>query len=333
MSETADFDRGNWRGHDFGSARDTYDVHVGRSYSKAVSSGVKMEDLVPETLKTNSPAPLVILCDVTGSMGEWPTTIFSKLPYLELEGQEYLGKKMEIAWGAVGDAQCGDRYPLQMRQFTKGTKLKDELEKLVIEGGGGGGMKESYELAALYCARNIEMPKAINPLCIIIGDEGFYDIVDKGDVKKFAYASMQDSLTAKEVFDELQRKFSVYLIRKRYDRYRTDGDEMSPSDKNIYKQWEEVLGADRISVLPEAGRVVDVIFGILANETNRVEYFRDELVDRQSKDDDGPEKIETVMKSLETIHQVSDGKDVKLLRSGKSITRKSKKGKKTKSLL
>ena len=328
MSETADFDPGHWKGHDFSSARKVYDKHVGRSYGDAVKSGVKMKDLVPESITTNSPAPLVILCDVTGSMGEWPATIFSKLPYLELEGQEYLGKKMEIAWGAIGDAQCRDKYPLQMRQFTKGTKLKKELEKLVIEGGGGGGMRESYELAALYCARNIEMPKAINPICIIIGDEGFYDVVNKEDGKKFAFSSLQSRITGKEIFEELKRKFSVYLIRKPYDRYRTKGDDMSPNDRTIYAQWEKVLGTDRIVMLPEAGRVVDVIFGILANETDRVSYFKDELTERQK-----PKQVETVMKSLKTVHRVSAKDDPKLLKSGKSVMRKTSKGKKTKSLL
>jgi len=337
MSETADFDPGHWRGHDFSSARKAYDIHVGRSYGDAVTSGVKMEDLVPETLTTDSPAPLVILCDVTGSMGEWPATIFSKLPYLELEGQEYLGKDMEIAWGAIGDAQCGDRYPFQMRKFTKGTELKDELQKLVIEGGGGGGMRESYELAALYCARNVNMPNAISPICIIIGDEGFYDIVNKEDAKKFSFASLQSRMTGKEVFEELQRKFSVYLIRKPYGRVvkKTDGsydfssfgDGMSANDRTIYKQWQEILGPDRIVMLPEAGRVVDVIFGILAKETDRVDYFKEELSDRQK-----PDQVKTVMKSLETVHQVGTS-DRKLLRSGKSVMRDKKAGKKTKSLL
>ena len=327
MSETADFNPGHWRGHDFSSARKTYDKHVGRSYGDAVKSDVKMEDLVPDVIETNSPSPMVILCDVTGSMGRWPATIFSKLPYLELEGQEYLGEDMEICWGAIGDAQCRDKYPLQMRQFTKGTALKDELQKLVIEGGGGGGARESYELGALYCARNISMPKAINPICIIIGDEGFYDIVNKADGEKFARTSLQGRITGEEIFAELMSKFSVYLIRKPYGY--TVENKRTRQDQAIYDQWENVLGADRIVMLPEADRVVDVIFGILAKETDRVDYFEEELTERQNAD-----QVETVMKSLKTIHQVSlEDDEPKLLGSGKSVMLDSKKGKKTKSLL
>jgi len=324
MSETADFDPGHWRGHDFKSARRAYDVHVDRSYDDAVKAGKSVKDMVPGVIKTNSPAPLVILCDVTGSMGEWPATIFSKLPYLELEAQEYLGDKMEICWGAIGDYTC-DKYPLQIRKFTKGVKLKDELKELIVEGGGGGGARESYEMAGLYCARNIEMPKALKPILIIIGDEGFYETINKSDAKKYALVSLQSRVSAKEVFAELQTKFSVYVVRKPYGYFR--GDKTSDADKTIHAQWAEVVGDDRIVMLPDAGRVVDVIFGLLARETDRVEYFEDELKDRQK-----PGQVKTVMKALETIHGLaSDSK--KLLRSGASKMHKKSDGKKTKSLL
>ena len=43
--------------------------------------------------------------------------------------------------------------------------------------------------------------------------------------------------------------------------------------------------------------MVDVIFGILAKETGKVEYFRKELEERQS-----PEQVKTVYTSLKTVH-------------------------------
>jgi hypothetical protein len=326
MSETADYSPGVWSGHDFGAARKTYDAHVGRSYGDAIAKGKKAKDLLPDNIKTKSKAPLVIMCDVTGSMGEWPATIFSKLPYLELEGKQYLGDDLEIAFGAIGDATC-DQYPLQLREFAKGLDLKKRLEELVCEGGGGGGARESYEMAALYCARNIDMPTASKPICIIIGDEGFYDLISKEDAKSHVKVDLEGRTKASDIFNELKRRFAVYLVRKPYQRGR--GEEMSPADKTIYKQWEKVLGDDHIVMLPDAGRVVDVIFGILAQETDRVGYFRDELEDRQE-----PEQIKTVLKSLETVHKMGAAADPsrKLLKSGKSVTKGSG-GKKTKSLL
>ena len=296
MSESGDFDPGVWTGYDFGAARKSYDVHVGRSYDDAVSSGKSASELLEDRLKTNSESPLVIACDVTGSMGEWPAVIFSKLPYLELEGKEYLGETMEISFAAVGDAYS-DNYPLQVRKFAKGKDLEKRLKELVIEGNGGGQTSESYDLAALYYARNVDMPKAIKPIFIFIGDEGLYEHIDKAQAKEWARTDVEGRLSTPQVIKELQAKYSVYLVRKMYGS--DSGDGMSGDNRRIGKQWEEYLGADHIAILPKADRVVDVIFGILAKETGRIDYFRKEITDRQTD-----AQVRTVMKSLHTIHEL-----------------------------
>lgn len=95
MSESGDYNPGVWKGHDFASARRTYDAHVGRSYGDAVATGKGTKDLIAEDVKTDSTAPLIIVVDETGSMGDWPATMFSKLPYLENEGKEYLGDEIK----------------------------------------------------------------------------------------------------------------------------------------------------------------------------------------------------------------------------------------------
>ena len=89
-----------------------------------------------------------------------------------------------------------------------------------------------------------------------------------------------------------------------------------------------MIGEDHISILPEAGRVVDVLFGILANETGKIDYFHDELVGRQR-----PDQVKKVLKALETVHRVPDKDSVKLIDDGKSRMKRDGKAKKTKSLL
>jgi hypothetical protein len=321
MSETADYSPGDWKGHDFSSARKAYDVHVGRSYSDAKASNKSVADLVPDSVSTDSDAPLMILCDVTGSMGDWPATIFSKLPYLDLEGKEYLGPNMEISFAAIGDAHS-DNYPIQVRGFKKGTDLEKELKQLVIEGNGGGQSSESYELTALYYARNAKMPNAPRPIMIIIGDEGFYETITK-EHAKLAHVKLEDNrINTDDLFKELQEKYSVYLIRKPYD---------SGGEATIQRRWEKLIGKEHIAMLPSADRVIDVIFGILAQEKNRVDYFRKEIEDRQR-----PDQVDTVYKSLKTIHAIpakaSDPIDVKK-NGGKSVMHKSIKGNPTKRLL
>lgn len=331
MSESGDFTPAHWGGggHDFKSAYRAYDAHAGRSYASAKSAGKKLADLLPKKLSTDSSSPLVIVSDQTGSMGDWPKVMFSKLPYLELEGQEYLGKDMEIAWCAIGDAHNGEDYAVQARPFTKGTELKTRLEELIIVGNGGGGGCESYELAALYLANNVEMPKAIRPICIFIGDEMAYDTVSPDMAETYAYTKTQKHISVKEVFDALKKKFAVYMIRKPYESM--SGDSMSNFDKQATKFWSDLLGADHIALLPQPERVVDVIFGILARETVRIPYFREELEARQLPDKNGKTKVETVYKSLRTVHALP--KPAPGSTSGRSKTKGLDRGKDAKPLM
>jgi len=104
MSEGSDYNPGPWGGYSFSDARKRYDVHVGRSYNDAVSSNIETKKMIPESLKTESESPLVIACDVTGSMGGWPATMFSKLPYLVPEHLNLPGGYVERGIEPGGDS-------------------------------------------------------------------------------------------------------------------------------------------------------------------------------------------------------------------------------------
>jgi len=331
MPEDHDYSPAPWSARDtFASARSAYDVHVGRSYDDAKKKSVGHSDLVPKRISTKCEAPIVVYVDVTGSMGEWPATIFSKLGYLDHEAKFYFGSDYKIAFGAIGDCFC-DSYPLQIQPFTSGEGLKNALTKLVIEGGGGGGAKESYDLGALYASRNCYTPNALKPLLVFIGDEGLYDEIYPDMAEKYCKVNLKNNMPLKKVFDELLQRFDVYVIRKPYGYDQTPGS----ADEKIQRQWEGLLGEDHVINLPEASRVVDVLFGIFAKVTNRVEDFEKELKDRQLKDKDGKHKVEVVMKSLMSIHGDGDEADAKALPTDDlSVTKAKKtKGSKSKSLL
>ena len=316
MSESANFDPGPWRGHDFSSAYKHYDRHVERGYadvpvtkSKGKDSGDSssesssgshrtraVDGLLEPSIKFNCTNPLLIDCDGTGSMGGWPKTIFSKLPLLDIEGKEYLGKDMEIAFGAVGDPYH-DRNPLQVRKPDSGPALKDRLLELHIEGGGGPWGEEGYELAALYALYKVEMPNAIKPIMILIGDEVPYDTISPEVALRVAGVTIKKSLTTKAVFEELRKKFAVYFIRKPHGE--SGENSLDGVDRQIIRKWSELVGEDHICELSAPSRVVDVILGILAKETGRIEYFKGELEGRQT-----PEQVKTVYKSLASIHKL-----------------------------
>ena len=313
MSEMGDsYDPGPWKGFDYKSARATYDNDAGRGYtgtsgSRKSTASRTIDSLVPEKLTTDARSPLVVLVDGTGSMGEFPKVMFEKLPLLDLGISDYL-EDSEIAFSMIGDAGS-DKYPLQVQPFKKGKELVTSLNSLIIEGGGGGNQQESYELGALYFARNVEMPKAVKPVLIYVCDEGIYPSVDKNWAEQYARVSIENSIKTKALFDELKNKYSVYCIRKHYNGG-LDGEQMTGSNLAIHKQWEEYLGSDKIAILNDPRRVVDVIFGLLAYETGKQDFFKKELSHRQT-----PKQVAAVMKSMLTV-----GKDRKMLPpAGKSV--------------
>ena len=291
MPETNDYDPGAWTSHgSFTDARKAYDSHAGRSYADAKTAGVKATSCVPDAIVATATRPLVVACDVTGSMGEWPAVMFSKLPYLDIEGKSYLGPDMQISFMAVGDVMS-DQYPLQVQPFGSGPdELPKALKNLIIEGGGGGNQMESYDVAALYCARNVMMPNVkpdAKPIMIFIGDEGLQSEIEKRHAK-MANVTLKDyTISVRDVFEELKRKFSVYIVRKEYSR----------NEAKIQAQWVTMLGANHVIPLEDPNRIVDVIFGILAGETNQLAYFTAEITSRQT-----PEQVKTVFESLKSAH-------------------------------
>src|SRR5688500_10959569 len=62
-------------------------------------------------LTSQSPHPLIVAVDVTGSMQRWPAAIFDRLPLLYQTLSQYQ-PELEISFVAIGDAAC-DRWPLQ----------------------------------------------------------------------------------------------------------------------------------------------------------------------------------------------------------------------------
>jgi len=317
MSESYDFDPGPWEGYNFASARAAYDKDAGKTYEEAKVKNVSVSSLFPKSLQTNCKHPVVIAIDVTASMEEWPATIFEKLPLLDLEGKTYL-EDQEISFSAVGDTVY-DKYSFQAQEFAKGKTLVEKLKKLMQEGGGGPGSKESYHVPALYYANNCTMPNAQKPLFIYIGDEGIYDSITKEDAKKFAHTDIAQPMSTNDIFSELTEKFSVYCIRKLF---RCTENNRSKRDIEIQEQWEYHLGKDHVIVLPEPRRVVDVILGIYAKETNKTDYFVTELSERQT-----PVQVEEVMSALKSVH------DPLLLRSKNSVVSVSGKSVKSSKLL
>jgi hypothetical protein len=332
MSESGDYEVAHWSpGHNFASARRAYrDDVVDRSYGKAVAAGKKARDLVEPRIVSDAKRSLILVTDHTGSMGERTGIIFSKYPYLVHEVQtEYFGPDSDICIAAVGDA-CGDNYPLEVRPLAKDKKdLEVRLKELVIEGNGQGGGTESYELAGLYFCRNASYPKALHkPVIIFTGDEQPKDQVTKEQAKEYALVNLEKAISTEAIFRELKEKYEVYYILNPYNSAKLVGDRLDGNSQSFYDRWCKLLGSDHVVILGDPDRVVDVIFGILAKETKKIEYFKEEIEDRQK-----PAQVATVYKALKTIHALPAPEDEKSAKTGASKLRSGGKGPKSKPLM
>lgn len=301
MSESGDYSPGPWAGHDFGTiARQSYDRDAGRSYERARAANVTASQLVPDFITTDTTHPLMIEVDFSGSMLGWPGVFMGKFPYLDHEVRtEYLSAAAEVCFMAHCDT--ADVYPLQVQPFAKGTEMKTRLEKLLLAGGGGGSNTycEAHGLPALYSLHNVRMPKAIiKPICIFITDEMPHPVYSREHAEAYAKVHIEKQMTSDRIFEELMQKFSVYVVLKPYSGpHEIENDTLTGVTKTVHDEWKRLVGSDRIAILPEADRVVDVIFGLLAQETGRVDYFRKEIEGRQK-----PDQVATVYTSLKTVH-------------------------------
>jgi hypothetical protein len=217
---------GNWS-TDVYAARASYRASTGASafaYSDGGATAVH-PDLDPKGVTAREsrdsddhPESLAIgvLFDVTGSMGGVPRTLQTKLPdLLGLLLRKGYAEHPHILFGAVGDATC-DRAPLQIGQFEADNRMDDDLGKILLEGGGGGQMRESYELAMYFMARHTSIDcfdeRGKRGYLFMIGDELAYPKIKRREVAEVIGDDLERDLPIEDVLRELQRRYEVYFI-------------------------------------------------------------------------------------------------------------------------
>lgn len=255
-------------------------------------------------------------------MGDWPAVMFGKLPYLMHELKVYLGENAKLLVAAVGDAYS-DEYPLQINE-PKVTfdEAKESLTALVIEGGGGGTKKESYELAAGYFLNAVDVARDVKPVLVFIGDEAPYKEFNALQLQNLGVPNANGLSTA-ELFRQLNEIYDVHLIHKPYSHYSD-----SEVTAIVREAWKPLLPPEHIHPLKEPERVVDTLFGILAGATGKTDEFTRELIDRQT-----PEQVKTVLTSLNGYFSSLTSSNPKQLGSGKSTMHKLNSGKPSKPLI
>jgi hypothetical protein len=187
---------------------------------------------------------IAVLFDVTGSMRRVPRTLQEKLPGLLglLLRKGYVADP-HILFGAIGDATC-DRVPLQIGQFESDNRMDEDLGRIVLEGGGGGQMTESYELALYFMARHTSIDcyekRGRRGYLFLIGDELPYPRVDAGQVRSIIGDELREPIATTAMMAELRRRYHVYYILPTGSSY--------AGDTRVLDAWRDLLGQNVIEL-------------------------------------------------------------------------------------
>ncbi|MFV2108881.1 hypothetical protein [Micromonospora sp. LOL_015] len=187
---------------------------------------------------------VAVLFDVTGSMGGVPRTLQQKLPQLLglLLRKGYVTDP-QILFGAIGDATC-DRVPLQIGQFESDNRMDEHLGNIVLEGGGGGQMMESYELAMYFMARHTSIDcherRGKRGYLFVIGDEMAYPKVKAREVRKFIGDDLDEDVPLRAVVDEVRRRWDTYYLMPAGSHY--------AGNRRILDFWRTLLGQNAVEL-------------------------------------------------------------------------------------
>ncbi|HEY3445800.1 MAG TPA: hypothetical protein VGK67_05510 [Myxococcales bacterium] len=282
------YDRDTKDGYDRGSSGTSTaaDEKMGR---RAADPGLLPKD---RKIECQAKTPVVFAFDVTGSMGNLPKIIYDKMPLIAGQIMEcgYLDDP-QVSLAAVGDI-VSDVGPIQIADFSAIRKLDDWLERIWLEGNGGGQAKESYEFTMYYYARCCDLGDPELPFFLITGDEGFRETLYKGDLERH-FGGKHETIEAEQVVAELKKKFkdNVFIIRRQYS---------GSENEKIQVQWEKLLGKDFVIPLLSDQAIADVTLGVfaIAGGTRTLdEYLGDLKTKRAVPQTD--ERCAEVRKSLE----------------------------------
>ncbi|MCZ7421591.1 MULTISPECIES: hypothetical protein [Micromonospora] len=188
--------------------------------------------------------PVAVLFDVTGSMGHVPRVLQAKLPQLlGLLLRQGYARDPQIMFGAIGDATC-DRVPLQVGQFESDNRMDDDLGRIVLEGGGGGQMRESYELALYFMARHTVTDswekRGRRGYLFVIGDELAYPRVKSGEVARLIGDDLREDVPMRQIVDEVTRRWDTYYLLPAGSHY--------SGNRRVLDFWRDLLGQQALEL-------------------------------------------------------------------------------------
>lgn len=219
---------------------------------------------------------IAVAFDVTGSMGNVPRVLQTKLGALMrvLIQKGYVAHP-QVLFGAVGDAYC-DLVPLQIGQFESGLEMDDDLGKIYLEGGGGGQVHETYELAMYFFARHTSIDcyerRGQRGYLFTIGDEKPYGVVSRQHVQEHIGDAIERDIPTERIIAELQQRYEYFHI--------IPTNTAHGSSAEVQDRWRALLG-ERVLLLQDEAAVCETIalaIGLCEGAIGDLDHGTDDLV-------------------------------------------------------
>lgn len=272
---------------------DSSSSNWGSSYSASKLTSSSLDDSMKanrKILESKTKTPIIIVLDVTGSNIQFARLVYDKMPmfYGQIEQKGYL-EDFDIAFCAVGDAYT-DNYPMQISNFAKGIELDTWLEKIVLEGAGGGQEKESYELMAYYLYKNTKFAENSEPIILFLGDEMPYNSVNASQAKEIGLDCEEG---CNNPFELLRRKVNdnVFMLLNKYSN--------TGFKDYITSCWEDLLAPEHVIKINEEKSIIDLMLGIISMLSSKrtLDTYKIDMLDRGQT----TQRIENVSKSLKNL--------------------------------
>jgi hypothetical protein len=202
--------------------------------------------------------PIAVIFDVTGSMGSIPRTLQEKLPSLMDVVIDKAGiKHPQVLVGAIGDYHV-DQFPFQIGQFESDNRFDEQLRNIILEGGGGGQIKESYGLAFRFAARHTETDsfekRGKKGYLFTMGDESFWPSLESAEIKSVFGVAATENEQVIDLIKEAQEKWELFHL------FSMDGS--YPHHTNVHDSWREVLG-ERFVAVEDSSLICEIIASLI----------------------------------------------------------------------
>lgn len=231
--------------------------------------------------------PIIIALDTTGSMGHIPMDLIKgSFPEIMKSILDAGVPDPQVCFIGVGDCYS-DHAPIQCGQFESSDELMEKwMQKVYLEGRGGGNDGESYNLAWYFASRHTVTDawerRGWKGVLITIGDEPCHSEIPQRNITDLFGDGSESGVLSRDLVKEASERWELFHIQMGGMAFYS----------SVINTWQNLLGEDRVAVLPRSDyNLVPVVSSIILNVYNKTAKFGSDMSKTKGKRDMNEPKI------------------------------------------